>query len=66
MLKEVSRYQISDREAVILKDKQGYCLRLFEGQQLIKDVDVRLHTLQYAEDCAENWVHRYGSFTGST
>lgn len=66
MLTQLSHYSIGDREAIIFKSEKGYCVRLFENKQLMHDKDVSLHTLQYAEDCAENWVHKYGNFREST
>jgi len=44
------------RKAIILDHGNGYWVELWEHGNLVETRDLRYKTLQYAEDCAENWV----------
>lgn len=43
------------RKAVV-KDDNGFLVELWEHGKLVETRDLRHKSLQYAEDCAENWV----------
>jgi hypothetical protein len=43
------------RSAVVLLTKKGYEVELLERSKHIRTVDVYEHSLNYAEDVAENW-----------
>lgn len=47
-----------NREAVVEIDGRdnGYLVKLFSSDKLIETRRVIGKTLQYAEDCAENWI----------
>ena len=46
-----------NRLATIYKDSYGYYVRLSEtGSRFIETRDLSKHTLEYAQNCAENWV----------
>jgi hypothetical protein len=66
MLREISRYEIGTREAIIYQDEQGFYIRLYENAILMATKDAKMSTLRFAEDCAENWVHRYGNFSNGS
>lgn len=44
------------RTAQILQEKNGYVVMMRENDVLKEGRLIEGHTLQYAEDCAENWV----------
>lgn len=55
---EISRH-FSDngkKEAVVIKTEKGYMVELYEKSRYVKTVDVSSHSLNYAEDTAENYV----------
>lgn len=55
---ELSRF-FSDngkKEAVVVKSENGFMVELYEKSRYIRTVDVSKHSLQYAEDTAENWT----------
>ena len=45
-----------NRTAVVSYDGNSFIVDMFEDNLLIKSRVIEGHTLQYAEDCAENWV----------
>ena len=46
-----------DRLASIYKDNYGYYVRLSEtGSRIVITRDLSKHTLEYAQNCAQNWV----------
>lgn len=49
------------KEAVVLKTIDGFVVDLYEQSRYIKTVNCTDHSLQYAEDCAENYT--LGVFT---
>jgi hypothetical protein len=64
---ELSTYWSDDqsRTAVIFKEDDGYRVSLRENGTEIFLSDVTEHSQQYAEDLADNWVMRVGSFKES-
>lgn len=58
----ISEYFEDNRVAIVFKEQKGYVVHLFEDGDLKKIADVSTHSLQYAEDCAENWVMKVGDF----
>lgn len=67
---EASRYIEGNREAVVSLARTQPRVRffdktiveLFEDGELKHTIDTSDHTIEYAEDAAENWVMRVGSF----
>ena len=55
-ISEYYDHMMDKRKAVILVDEIGYSVELWEDGKLIETRDLRGHTQQYAQDCAENWV----------
>lgn len=55
---EISRYMSENgkKEAVVVKTEKGYMVELYEKSKYIRTVDVSKHSIQYAEDTAENWT----------
>lgn len=45
-----------DRTARIYEDDEGYFVEFWQDDTAVKQVDVRDHSLYYAEDTAENWI----------
>lgn len=68
---EASRYTEGNREAVInlvrneprVRPLHKTIVELFEDGELKHTIDTTGHTIEYAEDAAENWVMRVGSFS---
>ena len=53
----VSKYgEPHRRNADVLKTSNGYCVRLYKGDDYIRTVECYDHSESYAEDVAENWV----------
>ena len=60
---EISKYFSDDgkKEAIVCKTQDGkFVVELYEKSRYIRTVDVRIHSLNYAEDCAENYVKGWG------
>jgi hypothetical protein len=58
---EISKH-ISDNgklSAVVVKTEKGYMVELYEKSRYVRTVDVSIHSVQYAEDTAENYVLGY-------
>ena len=55
---EISTYYSDNgkREAKVVKSEKGYLVELYEKSRYIRTVNVSKHSLQYAEDTAENWA----------
>ena len=45
-----------DRTANIYQDDEGYFVEVYFQGQPVKQIDVRDHSIRYAEDTADNWV----------
>lgn len=58
MLGEYHTYQKGNREAVVMKNEQGFYVNLFEDNKLIETRQVYNHSEMYAENVAENWVEQ--------
>jgi hypothetical protein len=67
---ESSRYIEGNREAVVslvrnmprVRPFHRTIVELFEDGELKHTIDTSSHSIEYAEDAAENWVMRVGSF----
>lgn len=59
-MKEYHRFhgegEYSNRDAVVLRDNQGFWVCLILNGLMVEKRDLTSHSEQYAEDCAENWV----------
>ena len=63
-MREISRFIgdphgfYANREALIEIDgiNDGYVVKLYAAGELVESRLITGHTLQYAEDCAENWI----------
>jgi hypothetical protein len=45
-----------DRSANIYQDDEGYFVEVYFQGWPVKQIDVRDHSIRYAEDTADNWV----------
>lgn len=56
--REMSRYISVNgkKEGVVVRTENGYMVELYERSKYIRTVDVSTHSLQYAEDTAENYA----------
>lgn len=52
----VIQYSLENRCAKIYQDTDGYFVECWEDEQAVKQIDVRDHSMHYAEDVAENWI----------
>jgi len=56
-MKIISEYEKEARSAIVIfKDETVFTVEMYEGDKLVESREIVDHTLQYAEDCAENWV----------
>jgi len=55
---EISRYISVNgkKEGVVVRTENGYMVELYERSKYVRTVDVSTHSLQYAEDTAENYA----------
>ena len=55
---EISRYfsENGKKEARVVRTEKGYMVELYERSKYIETIDVSTHSLQYAEDAAENYT----------
>lgn len=53
-----------NRSANVLYDKHNsvYIVKMYENDMLNITRHMSVHNEQYAEDCAENWINKYGEF----
>lgn len=58
MAETFHNYYLDDREAVIKRNKKGFFVELFEGGVMAERRNVYSKSERYAEDLAENWVHK--------
>ena len=56
MAEEWHRYISEDKEAVVMRDEQGFFVELYELGRLLEVRKVYSRSENYAEDVAENWV----------
>jgi hypothetical protein len=52
----------NNRTADVILTKKGYVVVCFEGTEMVKTIDVSEHSMNYAEDTAENWVEKWGAY----
>ena len=45
-----------DRAANIYQDDEGYFVEVYFQGWPVRQIDVRDHSIRYAEDTADNWV----------
>ena len=45
-----------DRSANIYQDDEGYFVEVYFQGHPVRQIDVRDHSIRYAEDTADNWV----------
>jgi hypothetical protein len=56
-MKIISEFENETRSAIVIfKDETVFTVEMYEGDKLVGSREIVDHTLQYAEDCAENWV----------
>ena len=55
---EISKHlsENGKKEAIVVKTEKGFTVELYERSRYIRTVDVSDHSLNYAEDVAENWA----------
>lgn len=44
-----------NRSAKVYQDHEGYFVELYQDGEAIRQVDVRDHSIHYANDVADNW-----------
>lgn len=52
----ISEYIQDERKATVLKDGDGYIVKMYQGELLKETRPIMGHTESYAEEAAENWV----------
>lgn len=64
MSKQISCYVNTEnnRTADVVLTEKGYAVVCFEGTEIVKTIDVSEHSINYAEDTAENWVEKWGAY----
>ncbi len=55
---EYHTYEKGNRQAIVMKNEEGFYFNLFEENKLIETRQVYNHSEQYAENVAENWVEQ--------
>lgn len=45
-----------EREAKVVKTEEGYLVELYEKNRYTRTVELKEHSLDYAENTAENWA----------
>ena len=50
------------RKAEIWRHKKEFWVFMCDDHIKIEERSMKGHSLRYAEDCAENWVHCWGEF----
>ena len=48
--------EFSDRHALVLKNADGFYVRCYDDQALVKRIDLYTHAERYADDTAENYI----------
>lgn len=44
------------RQAKVYRDDEGYFVEVYQHGEPVRQIDVREHSIHYAEDAADNWV----------
>ena len=52
----------NNRKAEIWRHNMDFWVYLYEDEIKIKEQSCAGHNILYAENCAENWVHKWGQF----
>lgn len=52
----------NNRRAEIWRHYNDFVVHLYEDGFKVKEADCKGHNILYAENCAENWVHKWGQF----
>lgn len=55
-----------DRRAEVCKDEQGFYVQMFVDKQLVERRDLYQNSQGYAEDCAENFVMKWGEWKNAS
>ena len=55
-LGEYSTYERGNRQAIVMKNEEGFYVNLFEDNKLVETREVYNHSESYADNLAENWV----------
>jgi len=55
-LGEYSTYERGNRQAIVMKNEEGFYVNLFEDNKLVETRQVYNHSESYADNLAENWV----------
>lgn len=55
-MKELSVFEQDGRRAVVLKNGDMFMVEMYENGHYRRTQDIVGYNLQYAEDCAENWI----------
>lgn len=48
--------QHANRSAKVYRDDEGYFVEVYEDGEAVRQIDVRDHSIVYANDTADNWV----------
>lgn len=53
----ISEFEKNTRSAIVIyNDETVFTVEMYEDGKLKESREIADHTLQYAEDCAENWI----------
>jgi hypothetical protein len=53
---DVSKHTFNRVARVCATEGSDYVVEMYEDNKLVESRTISGHTLEYAEDCAENWV----------
>ena len=56
VLGEYHTFIRDNRQAIVLKNANGFYVELYDTDELIETRELYNHSELYAENCAENWV----------
>lgn len=48
--------EYSDRLAEVSLEDEAFIVYMYSQDKLVRTQEITEHTVQYAEDCAENWT----------
>ena len=48
--------RFANRSAKVYRDDEGYFVEVYEDGEPVRQIDVRDHSIVYANDTADNWV----------
>lgn len=61
----ISEFMSDDRSRtakVIMRGWVGHTVEMYENNNLVESRDIDGHTVDYVEDCADNFVRKIGEF----